>query len=324
MDLSVSFTDFWAGFNEKDNFFTKILSHKYNVYVVKPNENPDLLICSYFGFEHMKYDCLKLYFTGENNVPDFNFFDYALSFHFIDFGDRYMRLPLYLTYPCFETLRSNSYPAPQNAYQRNFCSFVVSNDFNGNSTRLKFFKMLSEIAPVASGGRCLNNIGGPVKDKDAFIRKYKFNIAFENSMVEGYTTEKLFDAFAAKTVPIYWGNPLVSRDANPEAFINITDFATLQDAVDYVAKVNSDEKLYHNYLNSNPIADTVYMNWEEMLLQFMDNIIQSRKRYTTKCGIMGDIQYLSLIKERLFSYPKLRNNLELIDKISNFKKKIKL
>jgi len=57
---------------------------------------------------------------------------------------------------------------------RDFCSFVVSNS-RESEERIRFFHDLSEYRPVASGGKYANNVGGPVTDKRAFIRNYKFN-----------------------------------------------------------------------------------------------------------------------------------------------------
>ena len=63
---------------------------------------------------------------------------------------------------------------------------------------------------IDSGGKYKNNIGAPVADKLAFLSEGKFNIAFENSSANGYTTEKLIEAFAAGTIPLYWGDESVS------------------------------------------------------------------------------------------------------------------
>ena len=41
----------------------------------------------------MKYDCVRLMFMGENMSPDFTVFDYCIGFDFMEFGDRYFRLP---------------------------------------------------------------------------------------------------------------------------------------------------------------------------------------------------------------------------------------
>ena len=50
----------------------------------------------------------------------------------------------------------------------------------------------SHYKQVDSGGRILNNVGGVVKNKRAFL-KYKFNIAFANGIADGYADEKIVD-----------------------------------------------------------------------------------------------------------------------------------
>src|SRR5438309_10477229 len=65
--------------------------------------------------------------------------------------------------------------------------------------------------------------GGPW-GKIEFLKRYKFNIAFENASLPGYTTEKIVEPMAARCLPIYWGNPLIHREFNPKSFLNYVDF----------------------------------------------------------------------------------------------------
>ena len=73
----------------------------------------------------------------------------------------------------------------------------------------------------------MNNVGSPVADKYAFESEYKFSIAFENASYSGYTSEKILEAFAAGTVPIYWGDPDIAKVYNSKAFINLNEGKTL-------------------------------------------------------------------------------------------------
>jgi len=41
--------------------------------------------------------------------------------------------------------------------------------------------------------------------KSASLARYRFQIAIENSNYRHWATEKIWDAFALETVPIYWG-----------------------------------------------------------------------------------------------------------------------
>ena len=79
-------------------------------------------------------------------------------------------------------------------------------------------------------------------DKLAFQRQYRFSIAYENSRDPGYVTEKIVDAFAAGTVPIYWGDPLIKQEFNPDSFVCADDYpdnAALIDAIEAIDRTRS-------------------------------------------------------------------------------------
>ena len=81
--LKINFADFWPDFDYKKWLLYRILS---NLYEIEISDQPDYLFCSSFGYSHWKYqDCIRIYYTAENIVPDFNIFDYAISFHYLDF-----------------------------------------------------------------------------------------------------------------------------------------------------------------------------------------------------------------------------------------------
>ena len=218
--VRVYFVDFWDGFDFYDNIFYILLSKKYHV-IVDPI-NPDYLFCSCFSYNVYKYEnSVKIYFTGENNVPDFNIYDYAIGFQYVNFEDRYLRFPLYLFYIWENLENMNLKHISGSLTGRKFCNFVYSNKQNADPIRDKFFFELSKYKKVDSGGRLYNNIGGPVKDKCAFLRDYKFTIAFENSSVNGYTTEKVVEPMLVNSIPIYWGNKLIGRENEKEHWTDL-------------------------------------------------------------------------------------------------------
>lgn len=283
--IKIKFVDFWPGFIAEQSFLYKLLSQKFTIAL---SDDPDILFFSYSGTENIrkKYNnCLKIFYTGENIVPDFNTCDFAIGFDEINFNDRYMRLPLFYTYPSFNELRKQRIPkTSEELLNRPFCSFVVSNS-NCAPERTKFYKLLNEYKEVKCGGRLYNNIGGPVKDKLSFISNYKFNIAFENSSVLGYTTEKLMEPLVANTLPIYWGNPEVYKDFNKKAFINVNEFSTLEDAVEFIVKLDQNEEKYLSYFFYNePLINDFGKHWEEHVTSFLTNAINKQKKYLTDYG----------------------------------------
>lgn len=79
---------------------------------------------------------------------------------------------------------------------------------------------------------------GAVLSKYQALSQYKFSICFENSVIDGYITEKIFDCFYAGTVPIYYGAPDINKYVNPKAFINFNDFSSIQDLEKYIENLS--------------------------------------------------------------------------------------
>ena len=243
LSIKLNFADFWGGF-ENCNWFLSFLPNYFDIEVC---DRPDFLIYSDFGDEHLRYGCTRIYFTGENRRPNFSHCDYAFTFDYLE-DPRQYRLPLYRLYFPQETLTARHDVDAIFAQERKFCNMVVSNP--KASERLAFFHALSRYQHIDSGGRVRNNVGGPVPDKRAFIRKYKFTLAIESSSHPGYTTEKLVEPWVEGSIPIYWGNPRVAEEFNPGSFINLHDFQTWNDAVDFIRKVDQDPDLYRQYLEA--------------------------------------------------------------------------
>lgn len=74
----------------------------------------------------------------------------------------------------------------------------------GQRLRLEFAEIItSQHLPIDGYGRAF---GRPLADKAESLLPYRFHIAIENVKARWYNSEKLFDAFAARCVPVYWGN----------------------------------------------------------------------------------------------------------------------
>ena len=77
-----------------------------------------------------------------------------------------------------------------------------------------------------------------------------FNMAFENSIEEGYVTEKPFDALIAGTVPVYLGDAshLKRLLPHPKAAIFIADYkGNMQALADYLNYLTRNETAYEEH-----------------------------------------------------------------------------
>ena len=76
------------------------------------------------------------------------------------------------------------------------------------------------------------------------IKEYsecKFVIAMENSIGDGYVTEKIVNAFYSGAIPIYWGSSNVNELFNKNAFINVNDFNDIDECIEYIINLSDDD-----------------------------------------------------------------------------------
>jgi hypothetical protein len=65
---------------------------------------------------------------------------------------------------------------------------------------------------------------GTVENKLGLLAGYRFALVYENARFPGYISEKLFDCFYARCVPIYSGAPDVVQYVPPGAFVDVRQF----------------------------------------------------------------------------------------------------
>jgi hypothetical protein len=70
---------------------------------------------------------------------------------------------------------------------------------------------------------------GPVQEKLETLSRYRLSLCLENSAFDGYVSEKIFDCFFTRTIPIYLGAPDIERYVPAEAFIDLRKFRTYRD-----------------------------------------------------------------------------------------------
>lgn len=245
------------------------------------SSNPQFAFYSAYGYLENRYDgAIRMIYVGEPGdhfaygakispeVREEGFYHYGITCSANEPNPNHAYMPqgflhlwLYNNGP--KTLiRDPNVPPPRKAY---FCNFIYS---NGNSRyRVEFFHKLQAYKRVEACGvvernnRALASTRAYCKDgylaKQKFQSECKFSISMENNVFPGYNTEKLTDAFVGRSVPIYWGDPVVTRFFNPKAFIRVQDFESDEAAIDYIIKVDKDDALYQSYLNEPPFIGNV-------------------------------------------------------------------
>ena len=97
---------------------------------------------------------------------------------------------------------------------------------------------------------------GVILNKQDILKDSRFSIVYENIKgLKGYITEKIFDAFVAGNVPVYWGAEDIDNYIPKECFIDRRNFI-------------NHEKLY-DFLKDMP--EKQYINYQKNIKNFIEN-----------------------------------------------------
>ena len=252
-------TNFWDGAFDGDffDFFFRTAFDGID-YVLNPHE-ADVVISSVFG--RTQTDPKKtIMYIGENLRPNYIGYNYSLSFDYDDYGGRNFRLPLWwsrLAWDGFvqkprkpnahnhgyeQLLDIKSLTQPRKLDMRikdKFCAMIAGNP---EGLRVNLFNSISKYKSIDGYGLMFGN--SLRKSKFAVLPEYKFCLCPENSVYDGYVTEKLIDAYAGLTVPLYSGDLSVGKDFNIKAFLNYQDFMDLEIFIGYIERWNEQLELY--------------------------------------------------------------------------------
>jgi hypothetical protein len=144
--------------------------------------------------------------------------------------------------------------------------------------RTKFINELNKYKKIDMGGKYLNNVEGPVKDKIKFLSSYKFSIAMENSEGDGYLSEKIIDSFISGTIPIYYGDYILDEYINPKALILIKNEKNIEQKIKFIIELDNNYEKYSNILKENILINENIENIiEQEEKKFLYNIFQQEK-----------------------------------------------
>lgn len=182
-------------------------------------------------------DNILSYNSWLNNTNKFDFLFFLDNKDFLSGTEWWSSLPYDKLINSID--KTNTSPSPISA--------VVSKQYNmeGHKLRIDFIKYFQSHSSIQmdifgfDNYHNLKNYRGslPYKNKDNGIHPYKYHFAAENSAIDNYITEKLYDAILGECLLFYWGSPTVIEHIDSRAFImlNLHDHATatkvIEDAI---------------------------------------------------------------------------------------------
>lgn len=305
MNIRLNFNNFWNTFNKEDNIWIWALKHNHNV--VLDDKNPNLVISN--GGNKPFPNAFTIYFSSEPYFPKYEelppICDYSISSWHLDIPNytRFTLCYLYI-YEFIKTGLIKDFSFFKEKYRNipnktNFCCFITR---SMNGKRGQFFEKLNKYKKVDSN--FLGDIKVPTSpteyggsfNKINFIKKYKFNLAFENNWrgshpsfpgsenvngelknVNGYITEKIIEPLVAGTIPIYWGNELIDKEINSKTFLNYYDYENEEEFIEKIIELDNDDDLYNSYFENEIVnLDNDVFN-EDYIVNLFDEIIKKIK-----------------------------------------------
>ena len=159
---------------------------------------------------------------------------------------------------------------------KKFCLFVSQNTRNEN--KRKCVMQLYDIGDVDCitqpefshlvSEPCLHG-----RELICLLNKYKFVVCFENSKTPGYITEKIFNVFLSKSIPIYDGAPDIAKFVNERSYVQFDDrcmrkIKLLSESQVLYDRVVGEHKLLHD--PNDPILE-----------DYLDHYVETRLGETT-------------------------------------------
>lgn len=285
--IKIGFSGFPRGMKPEDFLPYKILNKHFNVIIT--NEPDYIFVMNYNDYDFCKYiDAVRIFTSFECFFPNFNIVDYAINcFHQIRLDDRAVYFPLLGYDTAKEIVKMQT---RYDGERKKFCNYIYSHE--ACLERTQIFYKLCEYKKVDAAGKYLNNMNGFTPGnrsavvasvgnsaKIEFQRNYKFSIAFENYIYPGYNTEKIIDAFAAGTIPVYYGDRNITDIFNPKAFINCHDFASFDEVLEQIRLIDLNPALYRSYLDAPIFNNPNYLEvLYEQLETFLLHIFNQEKK----------------------------------------------
>jgi len=234
---------FW---NMELNDNSNLNSKKINILISIENVN-------YWGKEmnHFDWNGYKHFFKYNNfDNSKINIYYYNHINKIIE-NNNFLAIPMIYVYINYY-LNNKKLIKPLNNVSFNnkkFCLVINKSGLNKNIDI--YVNLLSNIDNIDN-----ISIYDEIKNKSCYhsleliniFNKYKFILCVENSIGEGYITEKIFNCFFARTIPIFIGTDDIYLYINSSCFIN-----NVENNLNLIKEINSNENLYNEYIYSDKI-----------------------------------------------------------------------
>ena len=195
-------------------------------------------------------------------------------------SSNYIAIPLiYLRIHHFNTYYNKIVPNIITKFEdKKFCLQVSFNRsdhcekfINNNNNILNKLKNIGKVDSIRDYNHRLNNTTCYQNKKlISLFNEYKFIYCYENSFTNGYITEKIFNAFFSRSIPIYGGPIDTNIYFNKESYISVND----SDIYTYIEELNNNKDKYTDIINKTKINNTQENDYIKYTNEFIHNYFE--------------------------------------------------
>jgi hypothetical protein len=236
--------------------------------------------------------------------------------------------PLYLRRPR-TLLNTQLFPFVPVEHRPNFAMSIIS-DCHASSQRQIYIDHLSDYLGahrIHQYGACGNRKlpPPPVQNAAKVISTYKFYLSFENTIQQGYVTEKLFTVLnMGGIIPVYYGAPDVPNITVTPSYINAMDFSSpkaLGQYLLFLEKNPSEYEKYHIWRSSPKYFHPEYLRLVQRQMPGQEELLKYRERGFDKfprraaCCRLCDLDFVQNSQQRrqLTDLPHAKWNIDQIN-----------
>jgi GR25 family glycosyltransferase involved in LPS biosynthesis len=271
------------------NNIVDIFIKLYNAHIINTEKLSDVDIYIMTDNDNIinNNDSLKVVISGEPHDLNYDLFDIIIGSQ--------IKKPNHIVIPIPYTILSlNEHKLLDVKYNvafsdKKMCAFMYSVDY---PHRVEIFNKFNSRIKIDAMGKSCNNTNNAssrnvYNDNETYqdiavkiYSEYKFVLAIENKIKNGYNTEKLINPILANSIPIYYGSDDIFKIINRKRVICFNDFNNIDDLIDYIIQLSKNEEEYNKILNEKIFIrdDINFDNYNDFIIKNIKTMCGFEKR----------------------------------------------
>ncbi len=192
------------------------------------------------------------------------------------FNDNFIALPIiYLQMDYLKNYYEKIKPVITTSFNnKKFCLIATSATNQNKSNIFNFLKSIDVCDNIKDYDELKNASCYHSEELMIVFNKYKFVFVSENSINDGYITEKIFNCYFSRVIPIYFGSRKINYFFRNNSFINMNDF-NYDETKKFILEIINDETKYNEIIKNKIINDYDDENYAVKANEFIKNNLKS-------------------------------------------------